>query len=107
MVIKISGKTVVDNLFQNYHEMINQIFISSWIDLDLVLEIVKGASHNTWVLVTEGFFHFLIHLLNRGNLMEFEQNHYSFFPNHLMLMVQQPHNLLIDGHNYMFIAQFG
>ena len=104
MIIELSGKPVINNLFENNNEVINQIFVCRRINFGLCLKVVQGASHDTGVFITESFLHFLIHLLNRNNLMELEKDHNSFFPNHLMLMIQECYNLFIYRHYNMLIA---
>ena len=87
MVIVVSGQSVVNNLFKNNHEMVDQIFVSPRIDFGLNLEVIESTGHHTRVLVAKCFFHLLIHLINWLDLVEFQKNHHSFFPNHLMLVI--------------------
>jgi hypothetical protein len=104
MIVIVSWESMINDLLKNDNKMINQIFVCRRINFGLCLKVVQGASHDTGVFITESFLHFLIHLLNRNNLMELEKDHNSFFPNHLMLMIQECYNLFIYRHYNMLIA---
>ena len=69
--------------------MVHEIFVSGWILFNLLLKIVQCACHHTGVLIAERLFHLLVHLIKRHNMIKLDQNHDSFFPNHLVLVIEQ------------------
>lgn len=89
MIIIVSWKSMINNLFQNNNEMICKVFIPRRILFDLIQEIVKGTCHHTWIFVTKCFFHLGINGLNRLNLVKLYQNHDCLFPDHLVLMFKK------------------
>ena len=105
MIIKVSWKTMINDLLKDNHKMINQVFVISRVLFYLDLKVVKCTRHNTWIFVAESLFHFLVHSFNRGNTVEFNEDHNSLFSNHFVCMVQQHYNSIINCHSHILIAQ--
>lgn len=107
MIIELSGKPVVNDLFQNNNEMIDQIHVSDGVLLDLVLKVVESTCHDTRLLITERFLHFGVHFFDGVYLVKLDKHHNCLLPNHFMLVVKQPCDMFTDGQNDLLTANFG
>lgn len=105
MIIIVPRQSVVDDLLQDDHKMVDEVLISWCVLLYLLLEVIQSTCHYTWVLITEGFLHLQIHLLDWHNVVELYENHDCFFPNHFMLVLQQQSYSVLNGQHHGLIRQ--
>jgi hypothetical protein len=79
---------VISDLLKDDHQALDEVLMLAWFRLAHVDVVIKGGSHNTGVLIAQGSLHFHFKLVYRHDLIECNHYHYSFFPNHLMLVCQ-------------------
>ena len=101
MVIVILGQAMLGHLLQDNDERVYQVLEITGSHLDLIEIVIQTGGHDTGVTITQCSLHMLVEVLNSLHLVKADQDHHSFFPDHLLGVLHQCKHYILDSCNDM------
>ena len=98
---------MLSHLLEDNDEGVDKVLEIPWSLLDFIKVVIKTGCHDARVSIAKCSLHVLIELVYRLHLVKTDENHHSFFPDHLLGVLHQGKHYILDGRYNVGMRQFG